>query len=185
MGALPVRLLERLRRIEAKRSELLDRAGALAPGVLRGRPQPDKWSIRESIEHLVLAEEDVLIDLANLDRLAPRARRPKDRLLYFVVMFVLRYDIPVKAPSDAMLPKGDIPLTELRKRWEANHARLRAYVEEMDGSALRRAVFRHPVTGPLTPPQAIRMLEVHLDRHARQIRELERSMSSGPSPTQR
>lgn len=172
-----MRLLERLRRIEAKRTELLDRAAALEPEVLRARVRPDKWSIQENIEHLVLAEEDVLIDLENLDLLPTQARRLKDRLLYFVVMLVLRYDIPVKAPSEAMLPSGKLSLTELRTRWETNHARLRRYVEDMDASALRAAVFRHPVTGPLTPPQAIRMLEVHLDRHARQIRELERAVS--------
>ncbi len=35
-------------------------------------------------------------------------------------------------------------------------------------------LFRHPIAGPLTTAHALRMLEVHLDRHIRQIDALER-----------
>jgi len=144
------------------------------PELLHAHPRPGKWSIQEIVEHLVLAEEDVFLDLDDLERLEDRPRRPKNRLLYFLVMFILRYGIPVEAPSRAMLPTGDSSLSELRHRWEWNHARLGAYLAGLSAAGARRAVFRHPVTGPLTVRQAIRMVEVHLDRHIRQIRTLER-----------
>jgi hypothetical protein len=150
-------------------------------GLLTGRLRDGKWSVLEIIEHLVLAEEDVLIDAANLDTLPARRRRAKHRVGYLVVMFVLRFDIPVAAPSDAMLPTGSTSLPELRSKWEANHRRLGELVDGLDRAAADRAIFRHPVAGPMTVPQATRMLEVHLDRHIRQIGKLERLYRERPS----
>lgn len=165
---------ERLRRIEEKRDGLLDELETLDSEVLYAHPRPGKWSIHEIVEHLVVAEEDVVIDYHDLERLQARPRRLKNRLMYLVVMLVLRFDIPVPVPSEAMLPTGEPSLRSLRERWAANHARLRRYVANLDRATARRAVFRHPITGPLTVPQALRMLEVHLDRHTRQIRTLQR-----------
>jgi hypothetical protein len=171
---MTVTLDERLRRIEDKRAALLSRVEPMAEEALCARLRPGKWTIQEIIEHLILAEEDVLIDFDGLNTLHAQARRFRDSISYVVVMFVLTYDIPVKAPSTAMLPTGGFCLDELRERWEENHGRLRQYLVGLDSAAARRAIFRHPVAGPLTVHQALRMLEVHLDRHTRQIQALER-----------
>lgn len=169
-------LRERLDSIERRRIALLDEAKDLDASVLQARPLPGKWSIGEIIEHLVLAERDVLGGLPDPADLEAMPRRLKNHLLYAVVMFVLRYDIPVKAPSRAMIPTGDKSLDELREMWDANHAWIRSYLDGLDDQGRRRAVFAHPVTGPLTPGQAVRMLDVHLVRHIRQIRRLRREL---------
>jgi hypothetical protein len=171
-------LTKRLQVIERKRAALLERVSAMDATVLDGRVRPATWSIKEIVEHLVLAEEDVLVDIRALDRLEPRPRRWRNRMAYVVVMFVLKYDIPVKAPSSAMLPAGNLSLADLRDRWESNHRHLRGYVLGLDRAAQKRAVFRHPITGPITVRGALRMLDVHLERHARQIRRLERRLRS-------
>ena len=46
------------------------------------------------------------------------------------------------------------------------------YVTALDAEGLRRAPFRHPITGPLTTAQAIRIADVHLRRHTGQLRRL-------------
>lgn len=173
-SAQPVRPEARFRRIERKRNILLEEVESLDPGALHAHPRPGKWSIHEIVEHLVVAEEDVVIDYRNLHGLEARPRTLKNRLTYLIVMLVLRFDIPVQAPSEAMLPRGDLSLRALRVRWELNHVRMRAYLDGLDRAKSRRAIFRHPVSGPLTVPQALAMLEAHLDRHIRQIRTLQR-----------
>ncbi len=172
---------DRLRNIDSKRTTLLDRAASLEPSRLTAHPRPGKWSILEIIEHMVIAEEDVLGDFATLDRREHRPRGLRNRLLYRLVMFILTHDIPVRAPSRAMIPSGDRSLAELRARWEENHRLLRRYVEALDEAGTKRAVFRHPVTGPITVSQALHMLEVHLDRHTRQIRALEALSAGSPA----
>jgi hypothetical protein len=44
----------------------------------------------------------------------------------------------------------------------------------IDRKGFRRAVFEHPIAGPLSVEQALHMDQVHLDTHVRQIRRLQR-----------
>jgi hypothetical protein len=99
----------------------------------------------------------------------PQPRTLRHRILYGVVMFILRFDIPVRVPSPDLEPRGSRPLEELRAQWEANHELLRNWIESSDPFTLARPLFVHPVAGPMTTTEALRMLEVHLDRHVRQI----------------
>ena len=166
--------VERLSSIERKRVALLSRVATLEPSRLVARPLPGKWSIREIIEHLILAERDVVGDFSRLADLEEQPQDLGNHARYLVVIFILRFGIPVKAPSTAMLPTGERPLAELRETWDENHRRLRSFVGGLDRAGTRRAIFRHPITGPISVAQGIRMLDVHLDTHIRQIRRLER-----------
>lgn len=49
----------RLYSIETKRILLQQRVSELEPHVVSARPRPDKWSILEIVEHLVLSERVV------------------------------------------------------------------------------------------------------------------------------
>jgi len=86
-------------------------------------------------------------------------------------MAILRFGIPVKVPSRRMVPTGQAPLTELRKRWDGNLHWLRTYAAGLEGGGEQRAVFLHPVAGPITLAQALRMDRLHLGVHLRQIRK--------------
>ncbi|MCX6549869.1 MAG: DinB family protein [Acidobacteria bacterium] len=163
-------LIDRLASIERKRLALLAEVTALDEALLTARPFPGKWSIREIIEHLVLAEDDVVGDFTRLDARAAQPRGFGNQARYLVVMFVLRFRIPVKAPSKAMLPTGDRSLAELRERWDEHHRRLRSFVAGLTRAGARRAIFKHPIAGPLGVSQAILMSDAHLDSHISQIR---------------
>ena len=167
--------IRRLDRIHRRRRDLLGQVAELPADVLTARPAPGKWSILEIIEHLVLAEEDVMGDLARLEDLPASTQRLKHRVSYLAVLAVLRLGIPVKAPSAAMVPTGTRSLGELREAWDRNHHHLNAFVGGLDRRGASRAIFRHPVTGPLTVAQGIRMLGIHLDAHIRQISRLVRA----------
>lgn len=163
----------RLTRIEATRRLVLERAVAMTPERLTARPGQDRWSILDILEHLVLAERDVFGDLAAAGARQPQRRRVRDHVSFVIVMAVLRFGIPVKAPSRGMLPTGGRTLDELRQSWEEHHRQLRALVDGNDRTVTGKAIFRHPVAGPLTMCQALAMLDVHLERHRRQIGALE------------
>jgi DinB superfamily len=169
-----MRLDKRLRAFDEKRRALLDEMGALDPATLVARPLAGKWSMLEIIEHLVLAERAVLQGLPELSRLREQERRLKHRFSYAIVMVVLRCSIPVRVPSPAMIPQGDRSLGELRRLWDESQEWLRAYIDRLDRRGFRRAVFEHPVAGPLSVKQALHMGQVDLDTHVRQIRRLQR-----------
>jgi hypothetical protein len=162
--------IERLAGIERKRIALLGEVAMLDEAQLTVRPVPDKWSIREIVEHLVLAEDDVVGDFSTPDARDAQPRGIGNHVRYVIVLFVLRFRIPVKAPSTAMLPTGGRSLAELRETWDDHHDRLRSFVAGLTREGASRAIFRHPISGPLSVSQALLMLDAHLDSHIHQVR---------------
>lgn len=165
-------LVVRLDRIEADREALLAEVSAADPDLLRRRPVPGSWCVLEVVEHLVLTERSVLRGLFETRLLEARPRTARNRILRWIVRGVLRFGIPVKAPSRSMLPGGEVDLPELRAMWEENHRRLREFLTGLDAERVGDAVFRHPVAGPLQPAAAVDLMAVHLDRHRGQIDRL-------------
>jgi len=170
--AMRGRLQQRLRALDERRCALLDDVEALSAERLTARPRPGKWSILEIVEHLVLAERDVLRNLPEPSQLVGRKRGLKARVSYPMVVFVLKHGIPVEVPSPRMVPTGSASLAGLRRAWDESQQWLRSYVDGLGPDGFGRAVFEHPVTGPLTVAQAVRLGQVHVETHARQISRL-------------
>jgi hypothetical protein len=175
-------ITDRLNRIEKLRTSLLAETGGLDLQALTTRPESDQWSILEVLEHLVRSETDVMRGLFDEGALSPKERTLRNRLAFLVVMLILRYPIPVKTPSRGMLPRGKWSRDEISSRWDENHGTIMRFAEDLDEEGSRHAVFAHPISGPLTPYQAILMLEVHLRRHARQVRRMIASLQDSRGP---
>jgi len=165
-------LQQTLQAIEKTRCALLDELATVDAETLVAKPIPGKWSILEIVEHLVLAEREVLQNLPDPSEMVELRRSLKHHFTYPMVMMVLRCRIPVKAPSAGMIPRGTTSLDALRSRWDESQQWLRCYVGGLDQAGIYRAVFQHPIAGPMDLTQAIRMGQVHVATHTRQIRRL-------------
>lgn len=170
-GGRRARLMARLFKIDQQRRALLDRLRGLPEESLSARPIPDKWSIIEILEHLVLSERDVFHGLPEPSELTSQKRTPKDRVAYWIVLTVLGLRIPVKAPSPKAIPAGRTSFAELRRQWDYNYEWLESFVKELPAESLNEACFSHPIAGPLTLEQALRMGRIHLALHTSQIEE--------------
>jgi hypothetical protein len=71
-----------------------------------------------------------------------------------------------------MEPRRDRTFDELCTTWARGHEALQDLAVRTDAGFADEARFVHPVAGPMTLADALRMLEVHLARHERQIRRL-------------
>ena len=167
-----MKLEERIEEFEAKRNALLDELASLDKAALEARPIEGKWSVIEIVEHMVIGEREVLLGLPDPGELKSYDRSLKNKLMLKVVMFVLGNRIRVKVPSRTMVPKGGAALADLRAKWDENQKWFREYVASSDEEVLRRAVFRHPVSGPIDVYQAVEMCHAHFDSHTDQIRRL-------------
>ena len=165
--------------LDRTRTALLDELAVLDAGSLTAKPIPDKWSILEIVEHLVVAERVILKDLPPFPELIPQPVRLSHRLKYFIVMAILRSSIPVKVPSRRMNPTGRASLAEVRQEWNRHLEWLRAYMKDFDDDGRQKYVFTHPVAGPITLVQALRMDLLHIRTHVRQI---EKRKQHRPAP---
>jgi hypothetical protein len=158
---------------ETRRNTLLDTLSALPAEELTAHPVANKWSILEHVEHIIRAERVIFDGVATPDQLTARPRSIASRIRSVIVHGVLRFDIPVEAPSKKMLPTGTRTLEELRALWDENAGWLATYAARIGARGDDLAVFWHSVIGPMTFAQSLRLRRAHLDRHMRQIRYLQ------------
>lgn len=168
-------LLSQLDRVEILRDELLNEVHNLTDTQINRSPANGKWTILQIIEHLVLGEDYVLGDISQLENAVLKKRKPYHFIRFYIVMGILSSSFKVKAPSKKMYPTSKYSLDELSIRWKNNHSLLRTYFENLTTKTRNKAVFFHPITGPLKPKKALNLLEVHLHRHRKQIQELAKS----------
>ena len=171
-------LQHKLEVYDQNRLALLDDLERIDYDQLRRKPGPDNWSLLQILQHMVLAERDVLQYLPEQKELIARKRGLRARILYVVVLLILRWNIRVPVPSEGMVPDGNTSLSELRHQWDENLRWLRDYLEIVRPEDLKRAVFRRPVAGPLTGPQAATLAQFHFDAHLRQIRKTQVKLAS-------
>jgi hypothetical protein len=130
---------------------------------------------------MVLAERDVMQYLPEPKELIDRKRGLRARILYVVVLLILKWNIRVPVPSESMVPNGNASLSDLRQQWDENLHWFRGYLDSLGPDDLKRAVFSHPVAGPLTGPQAGKLAHYHFDAHLRQIKKVQSLIISEPN----
>jgi hypothetical protein len=162
-------LREKFERYDRTRRALLDDLAVLNDNQLRRKPSPSEWSILQIVQHMVLAERDVTQYLPEPKELIHRKRGLRARIFYVVVLLILKWNIRVPVPSEGMVPDGNTSLSELRQQWDENMRWFKGYVDSLGPEDLKRAVFSHPIAGPLTGPQAGKLAQYHFEAHLRQV----------------
>ena len=161
MGNLPA-LVARLASDRQAFFALIERA---SPEQLRARRRPEKWSVIEIAEHVVIAEREVLRGLPDFASLREEvARSPVRRM---IVSAILKSPIKVEVPSRTMRPSGTRDVAELRRLWTEAEEWLTEFAGRSDLAG--RAFFSHPIAGGLTMADAIRLDVAHIARHRRQV----------------
>jgi uncharacterized damage-inducible protein DinB len=154
------------------RRALLDELAVMNDDQLRRKPGPSEWSVLQIVQHMVLAEQGVMQYLPEPEELIARKRGLRAWICYVVVLLILRWNIRVPVPAEGMVPDGNTSLSELRQQWDENLRWFRGYLDSLGPEDLKRAVFSHPVAGPLTGPQACKLAQYHFDAHLRQIKKV-------------
>jgi hypothetical protein len=155
--------------LDDRRMALLQELDGLAPDALQARLRPGTWSVLEILEHVVVAERVILQGLPDQAELVERPRSLQHWINYPLVMLVLKLAIPVKVPSRRMLPMGQRTLADLKDEWDQHLRWLRAFEAGQTADACRKTFFVHPVAGPISLLQALKMDLLHVQIHSRQI----------------
>jgi hypothetical protein len=164
-----------LKALDDSRERLLAAVRGLSREQLEYRPAPDRWSVAENLEHIILAETFVLSRLESPEPQtsdsSKRSRwdgRDEPLVRKLAQERVDRFEAP-----EALRPIGRWPIEELLAEFEAARALSREFAASTQRD-LRSRVFRHPAptVGEIDGYQLLRLIGAHCERHCAQSEEV-------------
>ena len=150
--------------LEKARLALIQKVRGLEPERLKHKPGPDRWSILEDFQHMVLAEQRTSLKAGSV--LDSEERKPG---MFEMVLQVLDHDTMVDVPDPGMIPDGNATLENLIAAWDKSRIDLFRFLKSCAPEDLERPVSRHPVTGPITVVECLRLIDSHFHHHRRSI----------------
>jgi len=137
------------------------------------KPAPERWSVQEVIEHLVLAEQAGINRMWQAADGAWRGKPvwsgdPVNRGLT-IEEVVRRTWRPREVAPPWVTPHGEGPLAYWVACLKGCQPVLEALGEALRGLDLSQVIFPHVLSGPLDAGQRLEFFRFHMDRHLRQI----------------
>ena len=160
---------EKFESLTQKRKQLLQHLDALSNETLTFKAGPDKWSVVEAIEHLVIVEDNFLKQVKTKNPDPPLDPESRSAKKYQTVIKVMQRDVPVDVPHESMEPHGRLALDELLDKWDDIRSKMQGFLDSMTSDNQDDMVYRHPFAGPLNIAETLHFIEVHFDNHVRHI----------------
>ncbi|MDJ0666979.1 MAG: DinB family protein [Desulfobacterales bacterium] len=150
--------------LEDARLALVKKVRELNPKLLRYKPEPERWSILEDLQHMVLAEQKTALKLGTAAVFGE-----KNPEMLAMVLQVLDQDMVVDVPDPEMVPDGDAALEDLIRNWDQARKDLYRFLSDCGPDDLEAPVSHHVVAGPLTVVECLGLLASHFHHHRRRI----------------
>jgi len=141
----------------------------LSPAQLQYKPAPDRWSVAECLEHIIVVEGFIV---ANIERTLERAADSTSAVMSDdeLVQRIESRSIRVKGPERVM-PTGRWPHDRLLSEFESARKRSIEFAANIKAE-LRQHTFPHPIFGPFDCYQWILLIGAHGERHRAQAEEV-------------
>jgi uncharacterized damage-inducible protein DinB len=159
--------------LEQQRQNLLNEIQFSSDVLLASKPDSSKWSVLEILTHLYSSEKlsfsyikKKSLGINELDNAGI-----KQALLMPVVKISQRLPFRFKAPKVVIENTSDtLPLAQLISSWGLLRLELKAHLENLADSNIHKLVYKHPIAGRLSLPQAMQFFAEHINHHKPQIK---------------
>ncbi|WP_029898642.1 DinB family protein [Desulfohalovibrio reitneri] len=165
-------LTARLNELQQLRHRLLRISEEAPPSAWRGE---GGWRLGQLLEHLTLAERDMLGRLPTVQELRRRPNPPRGPVSWLrrkASLAVLEWPLPMPVTAPRLHPGEGIGLEEAHAAWAEAMGWLRRIVDGLGPDAHRLAVLRHVSAGRITLAEAVRIDMGHFRFHAGRIERL-------------
>jgi hypothetical protein len=165
----PSETIEIIKILEKSKEEFHAAASGLPESLANTRPEENRWSVLDCVEHVATVEEIFLKRLASGEytEAPPEDKAKEEALAARVVDRSTRRQAP-----ETVAPKGRFTsLAEGLERFQTARGRTVEFARE-NSADLYRLASAHPVFGPLNGVEALIIIANHSKRHAEQIREV-------------
>lgn len=171
-------------KLQKKHQELIDlkenwlnQIKSVSYDKLNIKPSEDKWSITQIISHIIESETGtnkyVNYKLKEVDSLKNTGL--KNLINSKGLNTALKSDKKFKAPAVVSNPANDLDFDTLKNQWDKSREYLANTVNNFPKKALKKAIFKHPVAGPLNILQTFDFLINHIKHHQKQLDDLVKS----------
>jgi len=164
----PAERIEIVEMLEISREDFRAAVAGVSESLAKTRPEADRWSVLDCVEHVATVEEMFLKRLADGEytEAPPEDRAKEVSLAARIVDRSSRRQAP-----ETVLPKGRFTsLAEGLEQFEGGRARSLQFARER-AADLYTLASMHPAFGPLNGVEALIIIASHSRRHAEQIRE--------------
>ena len=184
-GLLHPRLAELRAELDRTRDGLLAAVASVPAELAALRPEADRWSVAEVVEHLRIVEDRTGRLLGKLGKQAETVgpEVSSASVLSSLDHYGLRSPERRIGAPDAVAPTGAITLAEGLAGLVESRRQLLELLHRVSGRALDELAAPHPLLGRLSFYQWLLFLAQHEERHASQVRATARRLS-GQAPTQ-
>ena len=161
--------------LEKKKHAFLHTVSSWTPCQLRFRPTPAAWSALQVLDHVVKTEREIFAAAQsglNQSRTSPLGDRIRGSLLNALMSSPARLKVP--AAAALILPDNSKDLPELTDDWISVRRLQRKWIAALGSGYSNKGIFRHPVSGWMTPSQTLGFLSAHLHHHGFQIKRIQR-----------
>ena len=157
--------------LQVKTDRLLERLKGYSDEQLNQIPSTGGWSANQIVCHLMKLEEAVLKYMQkklSFDKPIPKAGL-KGVLRYWAMKAYNVVGIKIKAPAIlAELPEQS-DIGGLKERWMTERGALKQYMLSLPDETLKGELFKHPMVGKISGEYMVAFLEMHLERHRKQL----------------
>jgi hypothetical protein len=158
--------------LHSTRKLFLDAVSGLSEAQWKFKPGPDRWSVAEVAEHLVVTEDRIfgLIEkiLAEPAQTGKPAERVKDEtILKTIADRSSKFQAPEMIRPTGRFPDRQTTADAFRQRRDRTIEFIQTTPKE-----LREHFAAHPVAGALDAYQWALLMSAHTDRHVQQMREV-------------
>lgn len=158
-------------KMEAHRVNLFKDLDKHAPEMMNKKPESDKWSVVQVMNHLADAEQTSVDYLRK--KMTSEGPLPTSGLkaTYRYLLLRLAFILPIKfkAPKFAGSPSNDMSYEETKAKWDGVRQSLKHLLSEMTDEQVKAEIFKHPRVGKMNLLQALKFMQAHVDRHTQQI----------------
>ena len=164
-----------LKWLDESRKEFLSAIDGVTEQQWKWKPAPDRWSVGEVAEHVVLAEAAQFGNVKRALSLPPNPQwdeETKGKTERLEAILALRLG-KAHAPG-AIVPKGEMTLGQVRERFEKQRVEIVKFSSETD-LPLKEHTVDNPFFGALNGYNWLIYAPLHTMRHVKQIAEVKRT----------
>ena len=169
--AIKKKSIRKLDEIDRQLEVLLHLCSSLDATHLHAKPN-NQWSPAQIIQHLYLAEN------GTLGYMEKKSQRPvaKTGLGSAIRSMLLTRALRNKkkkyrAPGVIGSPDDRPDFAAVAQSYRQVRADMRRFITDMNDDLADKAIFKHPVIGPINLTQTLSFLQEHMARHADQVKE--------------